>query len=132
MRSLTELLLVTVGCGVAAFPFGNDNATDKTAPSQQAKAGSQATSADWPQFRGPDGQGHSNAKDLALTWSETTNIKWKRAVDSMSLFFHTIMSGNAFLRPTKEFAENATDTGRTNRSLDLPSVQSATNHAPSL
>ena len=36
---------------------------------------------DWPQFRGPGGQGHSSAKDLAITWSETANIKWKRAIE---------------------------------------------------
>jgi len=32
---------------------------------------------DWPQFRGPDGQGHSDEKSLPLTWSETENIRWK-------------------------------------------------------
>lgn len=32
---------------------------------------------DWPQFRGPDGQGHSDAKALPLTWSETENVRWK-------------------------------------------------------
>ncbi len=33
--------------------------------------------ADWPQFRGPGGQGHSDAKDLPTSWSETKNIVWK-------------------------------------------------------
>ena len=33
--------------------------------------------ADWPQFRGPGGQGHSDARNLPLTWSETENITWK-------------------------------------------------------
>ena len=32
---------------------------------------------DWPQFRGPDGQGHSNEIALPLTWSETENVRWK-------------------------------------------------------
>jgi outer membrane protein assembly factor BamB len=36
--------------------------------------------ADWPQFRGPSGQGLSDAKGLPLKWSETENIKWKVAV----------------------------------------------------
>src|SRR5262245_26213268 len=31
---------------------------------------------DWPQFRGPDGTGHSDARDLPLNWSETNNIVW--------------------------------------------------------
>lgn len=35
---------------------------------------------DWPQFRGPDGQGHSAERGLPLTWSETKNIKWKVAI----------------------------------------------------
>ena len=34
----------------------------------------------WPQFRGPDGQGHSDATGLPLTWSETQNIKWKTPI----------------------------------------------------
>lgn len=36
-----------------------------------------AAAADWPQFRGPDGQGHSTSKNVPLTWSETENITWK-------------------------------------------------------
>ena len=32
---------------------------------------------DWPQFRGPDGQGHSTATGVPLEWSETKNIAWK-------------------------------------------------------
>jgi outer membrane protein assembly factor BamB len=36
-----------------------------------------AESADWPQFRGPGGQGHSEARNLPLTWSETENLTWK-------------------------------------------------------
>ena len=34
----------------------------------------------WPQFRGPNGDGHSTAKGLPLTWSETSNVKWKTAI----------------------------------------------------
>ncbi len=34
----------------------------------------------WPQFRGPDAQGHSMAVDVPLTWSETENIRWKTAI----------------------------------------------------
>ena len=37
-------------------------------------------SSDWPQFRGPTGQGHSDEKNLPVTWSETSNIRWKVAV----------------------------------------------------
>ena len=35
---------------------------------------------DWPQFRGPDGQGHSTERGLPTQWSETQNVSWKVAV----------------------------------------------------
>lgn len=35
---------------------------------------------DWPEFRGPSGQGHSAERDLPLTWSETKNVKWKTPI----------------------------------------------------
>jgi outer membrane protein assembly factor BamB len=34
----------------------------------------------WPQFRGPDGQGHADATALPITWSETNNIAWKTSI----------------------------------------------------
>src|SRR5262245_26348786 len=34
----------------------------------------------WPQFRGPDGTGHSDARSLPLYWSETRNVIWKTAI----------------------------------------------------
>jgi outer membrane protein assembly factor BamB len=34
----------------------------------------------WPQFRGPGGNGISDAKNLPITWSETENISWKTAI----------------------------------------------------
>lgn len=40
-------------------------------------------SADWPQFRGPDGQGHAVGEGLPLTWSETENIAWKTPVEGL-------------------------------------------------
>ena len=32
---------------------------------------------DWPEFRGPTAQGHSDAGDLPLTWNESANVVWK-------------------------------------------------------
>ena len=31
----------------------------------------------WPEFRGPDGQGHSAEQGLPLDWSESRNVVWK-------------------------------------------------------
>jgi outer membrane protein assembly factor BamB len=35
---------------------------------------------DWPQFRGPTGQGVSDERGLPLTWSENKNVRWKVAI----------------------------------------------------
>src|SRR5437879_4672875 len=32
---------------------------------------------DWPEFRGPTGQGLSTARGLPLEWSATKNVAWK-------------------------------------------------------
>jgi outer membrane protein assembly factor BamB len=34
----------------------------------------------WPQFRGPQGAGHSYASGLPLNWSECENIRWKTPI----------------------------------------------------
>jgi len=40
-----------------------------------------ALSADnWPEFRGPYGNGRSDATNLPVTWSETQNVRWKTAI----------------------------------------------------
>jgi outer membrane protein assembly factor BamB len=35
---------------------------------------------DWPQFRGPTGQGISNEKNLPLHWTAESNVVWKAAI----------------------------------------------------
>lgn len=32
---------------------------------------------DWPEFRGPGGQGHSSETGLPTTWSDTENVRWR-------------------------------------------------------
>lgn len=50
-------------------------------------------SADWPQFRGPDGQGHSEAKGIPVQWSEEKNITWKTAVPGQG-YSSPVIAGN--------------------------------------
>ncbi|MGZ0175196.1 MAG: PQQ-binding-like beta-propeller repeat protein, partial [Planctomycetales bacterium] len=38
---------------------------------------SNATAAEWSQFRGPGGQGATSEANLPLTWSDTENLAWK-------------------------------------------------------
>ncbi len=40
-------------------------------------AASARANEDWPQFRGPDGQGHSDSTGVPLTWSESEHVAWK-------------------------------------------------------
>jgi outer membrane protein assembly factor BamB len=42
-----------------------------------------AAASDWPQFRGPGGQGHSSSKNAPLTWSETEHVTWKVALPGL-------------------------------------------------
>ena len=39
-----------------------------------------STSSNWPQWRGPEGQGVSNDKNLPIEWSETKNVLWKAEI----------------------------------------------------
>ncbi len=39
-----------------------------------------AVAQDWPEFRGPNGQGVSTAKNLPAEWSEKKNVAWKTPV----------------------------------------------------
>jgi outer membrane protein assembly factor BamB len=39
----------------------------------------------WPQFRGPSGDGASDSTGLPLRWSEKENIKWKTAIHDRGL-----------------------------------------------
>ncbi|HVC95272.1 MAG TPA: PQQ-binding-like beta-propeller repeat protein [Pirellulales bacterium] len=38
---------------------------------------------EWPQFRGPDGDGHASQRGLPLSWSETENVVWKAPVPGL-------------------------------------------------
>jgi outer membrane protein assembly factor BamB len=43
-------------------------------------AGVAARAEDWPQFRGPTGQGHSSERGVPIEWSESRNVMWKTPV----------------------------------------------------
>jgi len=38
---------------------------------------------DSPQFRGPDGEGHSEERDLPIQWSATENVAWFKKLDGL-------------------------------------------------
>lgn len=43
-------------------------------------AGAASPNPTWPQWRGPEGQGHASATRLPLHWSETNHIAWKTPI----------------------------------------------------
>jgi len=61
-----------------------------------AQAGSRATE-DWPQFRGPGGQGHSTEQGLPIEWSETKNVAWKTAVPGRGWSSPVVAGGRVWL-----------------------------------
>ena len=58
---------------------------------------SPAAARDWPQFRGPGGQGHSDAKGLPVEWSESKNIAWKKALPGSGWSSPVLVDGKLYL-----------------------------------
>ena len=52
---------------------------------------------DWPQFRGPTGQGHSSERGLPLDWSESRNVKWKTSVPGRGWSSPVVAGGRVWL-----------------------------------
>ncbi|HXT39413.1 MAG TPA: PQQ-binding-like beta-propeller repeat protein [Candidatus Angelobacter sp.] len=64
--------------------------------------------ADWPEFRGPTGDGHVSAPvdskpvGLPLHWSETNNIKWKTEIPYRGWSTPVVMGGQVWLTTATE------------------------------
>ncbi len=69
-----------------------------------ALAGGRAgAAADWPEFRGPWGDGHvsaagdTNVAGFPLHWSETENVKWKTEIPYRGWSAPVVMGGQVWL-----------------------------------
>lgn len=71
---------------------------------------------DWPQFRGPRGNGISAETGLPITWSESSNIRWKKPIPGSGWSSAAISGNDLFLTTATE----------NNRSLHLLIVDAAT------
>jgi outer membrane protein assembly factor BamB len=67
---------------------------------------------DWPQFRGPTGQGLSDERNLPLSWSETKNVRWKTAIPGRG-WSSPVIQGNRIWLTT------ATEEGRSLRAIAI-------------
>ncbi len=52
---------------------------------------------DWPQFRGPEGSGHSSEVGLPLTWSDTENIAWRVELPGSGWSSPVVVDGRVYL-----------------------------------
>ncbi len=56
----------------------------------------------WPQFRGPDGQGHTDSSGLPLHWSERQNIKWKTPIHGRAWSCPVVLGNQVWLTSATE------------------------------
>jgi outer membrane protein assembly factor BamB len=87
------------------------------------------THADWPQFRGPDGDGRSGATGLPLKWSEKENVKWKTALHGRAWSSPVILGNQIWLSTATEDGKELSaicvdrDSGKIVRDLKLFEVE---------
>ena len=60
----------------------------------------------WPQFRGPNAQGISQATDLPIHWSETENIAWRTPIPGESWSSPIVWGNHIFLTTATEDGAN--------------------------
>lgn len=60
-------------------------------------AGALEAGENWPQFRGPTGDGRSDATGLPLRWSETENVRWKTAIHGRGWSSPVVWGGQIWL-----------------------------------
>ncbi len=53
--------------------------------------------AEWTDFRGPTGQGHSAAVGLPVTWSATQNVAWKQEIPGSGWSSPVVSKGRVYL-----------------------------------
>jgi outer membrane protein assembly factor BamB len=70
-----------------------------------ALALSASASAQWPQFRGPSGQGLASETGLPLEWSESRNVLWKSPVPGRGWSSPSISGGRVWLTTSIEGSE---------------------------
>ncbi len=58
---------------------------------------SESRADDWPEFRGPQGQGHAGGANFPLKWDESTNITWKRPVKGIAWSSPVIVKDRIYL-----------------------------------
>ncbi len=63
-----------------------------------------AAAGDWPQFRGPTGQGLAGDDNLPTQWSKTTNVAWKQDIPGKGWSSPVVAGGKVYLTSAVEVA----------------------------
>jgi outer membrane protein assembly factor BamB len=66
---------------------------------------------DWPQFRGPNGDGTSDAKGLPVTWSGKSNVAWKTRLPGPGGSTPIVVGKKVFLTCYSGYAVDRDDPG---------------------
>lgn len=61
-----------------------------------------SAASDWPQFRGPDGNGHSSARNLPFAWDTTKNVQWKTELPGKGWSSPALHKGRLYLTAAEE------------------------------
>jgi outer membrane protein assembly factor BamB len=80
--------------------------------------------ADWPEFRGSNAQGQSEATNLPLIWSPTSHIAWKATVAGVGWSSPVVIGNRIFL--TSALPVGGTEDPKADRSLHAMALDAAT------
>jgi len=61
---------------------------------------------DWPQFRGPTGEGHATAKSLPLEWGKNKNVAWMTPIPGLGWSSPIVANGRVYLTTAVPLKEN--------------------------
>ncbi len=67
--------------------------------------GSVTTAEEWPQFRGPTGDGISTAAHVPMSWSATDHVMWKQAIPGSGWSSPVLSRGKLYLTTATEAGE---------------------------
>ena len=70
------------------------------------------SAAEWPEWRGPGGQGHAQATGLPASWSETNNVTWKTELPGRAWSSPVIEGKNIWLTTAIETLAKKEDADR--------------------
>ena len=80
-------------------------------------AAAAAPTDEWPQFRGPGGQGDAGAVALPLKWSETEGVRWKTQLPGRGWSSPVIAAGKIWLTAAVEIPPTASEEEATRAKL---------------